>query len=170
MTIDEQPAPPYAIPVEVPVGKTPPVFKDTLQIGIVVRDLDRTMRTYIDDYGIGPWTVYDFNDETVDEMMVDGEPRGYSMRLAVAMVGKLQWELIEPTSGDTIYSRFLAEHGEGVQHIALDVENYQDTVARLSALGRTSTQSGRMGGVTYSYFSTEKDLKVAIELYSRPLN
>ena len=162
--------PPFAHPNQVPVGTTPPIFSDTLQIGIIVRNLDETMRTYIDDYGIGPWTVYDFNDETVDEMIVDGAPQRYSMRLATAMIGKLQWELIEPTSGDTIYSRFLAEHGEGVQHIALDVDNYEHTVDRLHALGKKSTQSGRMGGVTYSYFSSESDLKVAIELYSQKLS
>jgi len=32
-----------------------PVFTETMQIGIVVRDLDATLRRYVDDYGIGPW-------------------------------------------------------------------------------------------------------------------
>ena len=31
-----------------------PVFTETMQIGIVVRDLDAALRTYVDDYGIGP--------------------------------------------------------------------------------------------------------------------
>ncbi len=31
-----------------------PVFNETLQLGIVVRDLEATMRSYVDDYGIGP--------------------------------------------------------------------------------------------------------------------
>lgn len=38
-----------------------PVFNDTLQIGIVVRDLEATVRRYEDDYGIGllggPWLL-----------------------------------------------------------------------------------------------------------------
>ena len=29
------------------------VFNETLQLGIVVRDLEATMRRYVDDYGIG---------------------------------------------------------------------------------------------------------------------
>jgi hypothetical protein len=33
-----------------------PVFNETLQLGIVVRDLEATVRRYEDDYGIGPWT------------------------------------------------------------------------------------------------------------------
>jgi Glyoxalase/Bleomycin resistance protein/Dioxygenase superfamily len=38
-----------------------PVFNETLQLGIVVRDLEATMRRYVDDYGIGPWEVYEFD-------------------------------------------------------------------------------------------------------------
>jgi hypothetical protein len=35
------------------------VFTETMQIGIVVRDLDATLRRYVDDYGIGPWQVFE---------------------------------------------------------------------------------------------------------------
>ena len=34
------------------------VFNETLQLGIVVRDLEATMRRYVDDYGIGPWQEF----------------------------------------------------------------------------------------------------------------
>ena len=37
-----------------------PVFTETMQIGIVVRDLDATLRRYVDDYGIGPWQILEF--------------------------------------------------------------------------------------------------------------
>jgi methylmalonyl-CoA/ethylmalonyl-CoA epimerase len=35
-----------------------PVFNETVQLGIVVRDLEATVRRYVDDYGIGPWKAY----------------------------------------------------------------------------------------------------------------
>ena len=35
-----------------------PVFTETMQLGIVVRDLDAAIRRYVDDYGIGPWQVH----------------------------------------------------------------------------------------------------------------
>jgi hypothetical protein len=31
-----------------------PVFNETVQLEIVVRDLEATVRRYVDDYGIGP--------------------------------------------------------------------------------------------------------------------
>jgi methylmalonyl-CoA/ethylmalonyl-CoA epimerase len=43
-----------------------PVVNETLQLGIVVRDLEATMRRYVDDYGIGPWEVYEFNAGNAD--------------------------------------------------------------------------------------------------------
>ena len=38
-----------------------PLFTEKMQVGIVVRDLDATLRMYVEDYGIGPWDVYEFN-------------------------------------------------------------------------------------------------------------
>jgi hypothetical protein len=38
-----------------------PAFTETMQIGIVVRDLDATMRKFVDDYGIGPHRSRWFN-------------------------------------------------------------------------------------------------------------
>ncbi len=87
-----------------------PLFTQTMQIGIVVRDLDATMWKYADEYGIGPWKVYDFKRQDLREW---GQAVQRSWRVAVAMVGHLQWELIEPRDDESIYARFLAEKGGG---------------------------------------------------------
>ena len=64
-----------------------PVFTQTMQIGIVVRDLDATMRKYVDEYGIGPWKIYEFDRQDLREY---GQPVKRSWRVAVTMVGQLQ--------------------------------------------------------------------------------
>ena len=46
-------------PAEVEMQK--PVFTETMQIWIVVRNLDAAIRRYENDYGIGPWGVHEFN-------------------------------------------------------------------------------------------------------------
>ena len=48
---------------------TAPVFTQTIQIAIVVRDLDAAMRTYVHDYGIGPWEIYGFDPGKVADML-----------------------------------------------------------------------------------------------------
>ena len=65
-----------------------PVFTDTIQIALVVRDIEKTMRTYVHDYGIGPWDVYEFNPGTVRDMHEDGKPVERTWRLALAQVGQ----------------------------------------------------------------------------------
>ena len=34
-----------------------PVFTETMQVALVVHNLETTMRTYVDEYGIGPWEI-----------------------------------------------------------------------------------------------------------------
>ena len=51
-----------------------PVFNETLQLGIVVRDLEATMRRYVDDYGIGPWEVYEFDAGKAEDFREYGQP------------------------------------------------------------------------------------------------
>ena len=51
-----------------------PLFTETKQICVVVRDLQATMRRYVEGYGIGPWEIYEFNPDTVQHLEKDGEP------------------------------------------------------------------------------------------------
>jgi len=71
-----------------------PIFTEVLQIGIVVDDLDAYMKRYHDDYGIGPWLVYDFNKETVRNMTIRGEKVDYYMKIALCDAHNVQWELL----------------------------------------------------------------------------
>jgi hypothetical protein len=53
-----------------------PFFTETLQIGIVVRDLETAMGRYVDDYGIEPWDIHEFNagngEDLHDEAVLSG--------------------------------------------------------------------------------------------------
>ena len=86
-----------------------PVFTETMQIGIVVRDLEATMQRYVDDYGIGPWDIVEFHPEDAPDLHEHGKRVGRSWRLASTMIGRVQWELIEPLDDESVYARFLAE-------------------------------------------------------------
>jgi methylmalonyl-CoA/ethylmalonyl-CoA epimerase len=82
-----------------------PSFTETLQIGIVVRDLETAMRRYVDDYGIGPWDIHEFNAGNAEDLHEHGGPVERSWRLATTMVGRVQWELIEPLDDKSDYAR-----------------------------------------------------------------
>jgi hypothetical protein len=150
-------------------GMREPVFTETLQIAIVVRDLAAAMQTYVEDYGIGPWEIYEFNPDTVDQMVKDDRPAEYAMRIAVTMVGNVQWELIQPLDDDSIYAEFLATKGEGLHHVGVGgPRGYDDALGTLREKGNTVLQGGVYNGVTFAYLSTDRDLGVITEIFDFP--
>jgi methylmalonyl-CoA/ethylmalonyl-CoA epimerase len=143
-----------------------PAFTKAVQIGIVVRDLDATMRKYVDDYGIGPWQIFEFNPGNAKDLREHGRPAQRSWRLAVAMVGQMQWELIEPLDNESIYARFLAEKGGGVHHIAVAAQCFDKMLAMEAKRGSELVLSGEFEGVKVAYLDTERDLGVTLEIFS----
>ena len=145
-----------------------PVFTETIQIAIVVRDLDAAMRTYVHDYGIGPWDVYGFGPENVENMREDGRPVERSWRLAISQVGQVQWELIEPLDEGSVYARFLAEKGEGLHHVGVAVPDFDEIVAAQAERGNGVLLGGEYKGVRFAYLDTERDLGLVTEIFSDP--
>ncbi len=145
-----------------------PLFTETLQISVVVRDLELAMETYVRDYGIGPWDIYEFNPDTVRNMQEGGQPVARTWRLALAQVGQVQWELVEPLDEDSIYAQFLATNGPGVHHVGVGVRSYESTIAELAERGHDIVLGGEYNGVNFAYLSTDRDLGVITEIFSGP--
>jgi hypothetical protein len=145
-----------------------PLFTETLQVAVVVRDLEAAMRTYVDEYGIGPWEIYEFTPDNVTGMVKDDQPAAYAMRIAVTMVGGVQWELIQPLDDKSMYAEFLAARGEGLHHVGVGVPSYREALDALRAKGHTVLQGGVYNGVTFAYLSTDRDLGVITEIFDWP--
>ncbi len=141
-------------------------FTETLQVAIVVHDLEAAMRTYVHDYGIGPWAVYEFNGDNVRNMTANGRPLESAWRLALARVGQVHWELIQPLDDRSTYAEFLAEKGEGVHHIGVAVPSFDRAIAAVSEAGREVVLGGEYNGVTFAYLPTGGDLGVITEIFA----
>ena len=142
-----------------------PVFNETMQLGIVVRDLEAAVRRYEDDYGIGPWQFARIDLGAANDYREHGEPAERSNRVAIATVGGVMWELIEPLDEDGIYARFLAEKGEGVHHVAVATPDFGETVARAEREDGVML-SCKHSGVDIAYLDTQHDLGVVLEVFS----
>ena len=70
--------------------------RQVLQVCVVVTDLQRAMERYWNILGIGPWRVHTFRPPGLTSTTLRGRPQSYTMRLALAEVGPVQWELIQP--------------------------------------------------------------------------
>jgi methylmalonyl-CoA/ethylmalonyl-CoA epimerase len=142
-----------------------PVFNETMQLGIVVRDLEATVRRYEDGYGIGPWRFDRIDLGAANDYREYGELVERSNCIAIAMVGRVMWELIEPLDEDGIYARFLAEKGEGVHHVAVATPNFDETAARAERKDGVML-SCKHSGVDIAYLDTLRDLGAIIEIFS----
>ena len=143
-----------------------PVFTETIQIAIVVRDLDAAMRTYVHDYGIGPWEIYGFDPGNVADLREDGERVERAWRLAIAYVGGVQWELIEPLDEESVYARFLAETGGGLHHVGVAVPDFDGTLAEQAGRGNGVLLGGEYKGIRFAYLDTVGDLGFVTEIFS----
>ena len=130
-----------------------------------MRDLEATVRRYVDDYGIGPWEFAQIDAGDANNYREYGQPVERSTRIAVATVGRVMWELIEPLDEDGIYARFLAEKGEGVHHVAVATPDFEETVARAERKDGVML-SCQHSGVDIAYLDTPRDLGVTIEIIS----
>jgi methylmalonyl-CoA/ethylmalonyl-CoA epimerase len=145
---------------------TEPTFTDTMQIGIVVPDLDAAVRTYRDVYGIGPWEIAEIGPENAQDVRLYGRPVEWRTRAAWAMVGRVQWELIQPLDDNGLFARFLAERGGGVHHIAVATPDFRRTLQEQAVRGNEPILSGTFSGVEVDFLSTERDLGVILEVFS----
>jgi methylmalonyl-CoA/ethylmalonyl-CoA epimerase len=145
-----------------------PLFTETLQICVVVSDLEASLKVYVEEYGIGPWEIYEFNPETVERLEKEGAPADTAFRLAVTMVGSVQWELIQPLDDRSIYAEFLVAKGEGLHHVAVGSADFAATIDEAREKGRRVLQSGFYQGASFAYLSTDEDLGVITEIFDWP--
>ena len=139
------------------------------QVGIVVHDLEKSMEHYQSTFGIGPWQIMNIDPSIFSEMTYHGRPVQHKFRAALAMVGPMQLELIQPLEGENIFSDFLKERGEGVHHLGhVRVANLDEAIQALEKAGFPCLQSGRLTGGGYAYIDTVKALGTIIELLEIP--
>lgn len=154
------------------MSESPVGISSVDQVAVVVRDLDASMKRYVEEFGIGPWRVYTFSPDWIRGMTFRGEEQGYSMSLALADVGGMMYELIEPVQGPNSYAAFLDEHGEGLHHFGYFVDDLDVEIKNMQAKGYALLQSGRGIGTKgeggYAYFETERALGCIVEAIELP--
>jgi methylmalonyl-CoA/ethylmalonyl-CoA epimerase len=142
------------------------------QVALVVRDLEQTVKNWYHVLGVGPWHFYTYGKPLVKRMTRHGKPAEYRMRVALANVGPLRIELIEIMEGDTVYQEFVDQHGYGVHHLGILVNDMAAALDQARGAGFEMTQDGAGFGPDddghYAYLDTEGTIGTTLELIQRP--
>jgi methylmalonyl-CoA/ethylmalonyl-CoA epimerase len=101
-------------------------------IGIAVASLDEQISFYRDVLGLAFEGL-----ESVPEQKV---------RVAMFKVGEVNIELLEPTSPDSPIAGFLEKKGEGMHHIAYQVDDLEGQIGAMTAQGVQMIDEKPRGG------------------------
>lgn len=147
--------------------KATEMFSDFVQIGVVVRDLEKSMQALTEIFGIGPFRIIDWPpaDRTDIERFYHGQPGDFTARMAFTELGPVELELIQPGEGQSIWSDFLSEHGEGIHHIRFNVPDLDPVIEYLGDHDVSVAQmgSGLRPGTTWANFKTDAIVGFTIE-------
>ena len=140
------------------------------QVCVVVRDLDSTIREFVERAGIGPWAVYTYAPPDLTDMRIRGREEPFSMRLALAWTHGFMWEVIEPLEGPSIYREFLDRNGEGMHHVLVQhsEHDYDAAIEEFAARGCPAIMEGNYKGTQFAYIETDGPLKMIMEIVRRP--
>jgi len=152
--------------------KLPFLDNGVAQIAFVVGDLDLAVENYYRIFGIGPWHFYTYRKPFVPRMTRNGKNTDYAMRVALSYFGTMRIELIEQLKGDTVYSDFIRDHGYGIQHLGVLVDDIEGAIRAAEKAGIAMIMDGAGFGPDddghYAYLDTEKYIGTTIELIQRP--
>ena len=147
---------------------TPAAFR---QFALVVEDLDESVRRWHRHLGIGPWTAWRLGPGILQDMTYHGEPASFEFRHALAWQGDVQFEVVQPVSGPSIFADHLERHGPGLHHVGKFVTDHPAAVQALLADGFTPLQSARGYGAegdgAFAYFELP-GLDFIVELIEPP--
>ena len=127
-------------------------------IGIVVKDLEASLKKYTSLLGLEL--------EEIEEVEVQGAIN----RVAFLPVGGTKIELVETTAKTGLVADFLRERGEGIHHIALQVEGLDKIFQELRSQGVAFLWDQIVGGSRGSrvaFFEAEEFNGVYIELVEK---
>jgi methylmalonyl-CoA/ethylmalonyl-CoA epimerase len=99
----------------------PMKIKRISEVGVAVKDLEKATQVFMDLLGAEPGPIVDM-------------PL-YNMRYRMCRVGKIDFELMEPTSDEGVITKFLESRGEGLHHIAFAVEDLAGGMESLKGKG-----------------------------------
>ncbi len=100
-------------------------------VGIAVKSLDEAVKTY---------EALGFEVEEIEEV------KEQKVKVAMLPVGESRVELLEATSPESAIAKFIDSRGEGIHHIAINVENIEEAIKKARESGlRLIDEKPRIG-------------------------
>ena len=139
------------------------------QVGFVVNDIEETKKKYALLFDEAEPATNGAGEFEIIQTKVFGElaPKASSKLAFFDLTPGVQLELIETNPEPSVWRDHLDKYGEGIHHIAFQVDNADEVIDRLKKeFDAVVEQEGNYadGSGRYIYLSLQKELKCRIEL------
>lgn len=138
------------------------------QIAIVARKLEEVMDSYLSIIGVGPWEVLELAPPVLHSTTYRGKPGDFTARVATADTGLVRLALIQPVSGDSLYSDWLKKRGEGIFSVQFSVDDIDRTTKLMNEMGFSTLMSGGISDGAFAFYDTMDALKCNWEAFQPP--
>jgi hypothetical protein len=135
------------------------------QIGILVNDIEKVAQDYADLLGVDKPEIVCTATQDIAKTEYMGNPTPARTKQAFFHVGpNVDIELLEPDCEPSTWRHDLDTYGEGIHHIAFNVNGIRKVVEVLEKKGMKEIQKGEWIGGRYSYIDAKETLKLTLEL------
>ena len=140
--------------------------RKVVQFAFTVRELEPVLEF---------WSRLGFTDKSIThpflwDLRYHDQPGQFDADLGWQRHGRVVYEWVHPLKGPTVYLDHMEKHGEGFHHIAFQVDDLDQEVARWNALGFPFLQGGawgekgKAGWGRYAYQDTDAIAGAEVEL------
>lgn len=138
---------------------------EMVQVGIIVEDVEESARNWAKFLGLeNPPSISVASGHELNPTQFMGKPSVATAKLAFFQLDNITIELIEPDDHASTWREFLETKGEGIHHIAFNVEDMDSRVKSFTASGIPMVQHGGWETGEYSYMDGSEKLALIIEL------
>lgn len=135
------------------------------QIGILVNNIDETAQEYADLFGVEKPQIGITEVPEIAQTLYLGKATNARTKQAFFKVGpNIEIELLEPDHEPSTWRHDLDKYGEGIHHIAFNINGMKKIVSALEGKGFKEIQKGEWVGGRYSYIDAKEKLKLTLEL------
>lgn len=142
------------------------------QLGFVVKDLEQSIENYYKQWNVCNWDIYTYGPHNLNYMTYYGHPTSYTIKIGLSYIGNSRIELIQNIEGKTIYTDHIANHGYGLHHFGIYIQDKQKAISTVQAKGFSIIMEGAGQGLDgdgyFGYLNTEEALGVVYEIIERP--
>jgi catechol 2,3-dioxygenase-like lactoylglutathione lyase family enzyme len=146
--------------------KNPVDLKGFIQLALVVKDIEKTAKTWADFFGVPVPKIAIHEGKGTSDLTYRGSPATYKIKFAALDTGRgFIVELHEPICGESTFQEFLDKHGNGVHHIGFEVGDKRDAIVKeFEESGYAPRTIGYYPGSSWTIVDCEDDLGVNLNI------